>query len=368
MSVPARDRIVAILRALEVKHGIRILFAAEAGSRAHGMASPDSDFDVRGIYVPCEVGHVNMARALRQVKALPMDLTFFAEGGLIDVALWDIRKAAALLGEGKTAVLEWARSPIVYLSRGTWPAPLARFITHDMDAHTAALRHYAGLLRSGIHQNLRDERVDGAFATATSVAANAVIGAVSQLRRAVAHGHGAEVGAFTTEAHGLVDALAGLCLAPRPMAPKAETEAEAGIATSTSTSTSTSAGAGTATATFITAKKLSYVLQPAVYVAWLLQHKQGLPPLDVEAVLADIAVRPDIRAEMQGILVAKRNAATKNAWCARPPLFEAWVTELGEIVTWPGGKVALCIDGAALLSLVQEAEAEAEATATTTDI
>ena len=36
---------------IEKKEGVRILHAVESGSRAWGFASPDSDYDVRFIYV-----------------------------------------------------------------------------------------------------------------------------------------------------------------------------------------------------------------------------------------------------------------------------------------------------------------------------
>ena len=36
---------------IEEKEGVRILHAVESGSRAWGFASPDSDYDVRFVYV-----------------------------------------------------------------------------------------------------------------------------------------------------------------------------------------------------------------------------------------------------------------------------------------------------------------------------
>ena len=39
------------LREIEKRENVRILHAVESGSRAWGFASPDSDYDVRFIYV-----------------------------------------------------------------------------------------------------------------------------------------------------------------------------------------------------------------------------------------------------------------------------------------------------------------------------
>ena len=41
-----KERVAAALRDVESRHGCRVLFAVESGSRAWGFASPDSDYDV----------------------------------------------------------------------------------------------------------------------------------------------------------------------------------------------------------------------------------------------------------------------------------------------------------------------------------
>lgn len=46
-----KDLIVNELKKIESEHNVKILLAVESGSRAWGFASPDSDFDVRFIYV-----------------------------------------------------------------------------------------------------------------------------------------------------------------------------------------------------------------------------------------------------------------------------------------------------------------------------
>ena len=46
-----RQRVIQALADIETRHDVRVLFACESGSRGWGFASPDSDYDVRFVYV-----------------------------------------------------------------------------------------------------------------------------------------------------------------------------------------------------------------------------------------------------------------------------------------------------------------------------
>jgi len=46
-----RAQIMDALRHIEATHHVTVLFACESGSRGWGFASPDSDYDVRFIYM-----------------------------------------------------------------------------------------------------------------------------------------------------------------------------------------------------------------------------------------------------------------------------------------------------------------------------
>ena len=46
-----QGEIQAKLLEIEKKEQVKVLFAVESGSRAWGFASPDSDYDVRFVYI-----------------------------------------------------------------------------------------------------------------------------------------------------------------------------------------------------------------------------------------------------------------------------------------------------------------------------
>src|SRR6266576_1584342 len=101
-----RDVIDPQIESIERKHGVRILFACESGSRAWGFASPDSDYDVRFIYAE----PLNNYLSIREGKAT-IELPVNHE---LDVNGWDIRKALQLFLKSNAPLYEWLQSPIVY--------------------------------------------------------------------------------------------------------------------------------------------------------------------------------------------------------------------------------------------------------------
>ena len=100
------------LREIEEKEKVRILYAVESGSRAWGFASPDSDYDVRFIYVRTLEDYLGLEQK-RDVIEWQLDEVFDMNG-------WDIRKALAQFRKSNAAVFEWSNSPIVYWEREEW--------------------------------------------------------------------------------------------------------------------------------------------------------------------------------------------------------------------------------------------------------
>ncbi|SFJ13145.1 nucleotidyltransferase domain-containing protein [Jannaschia pohangensis] len=99
-------RIDAELTRIETEEDVRILFAIESGSRAWGFHSPDSDYDVRFVYVRPLAWHLRLEPG-RDVIERPLD-------DELDISGWDLRKALNLMLSGNAVLGEWIRSPIRY--------------------------------------------------------------------------------------------------------------------------------------------------------------------------------------------------------------------------------------------------------------
>ena len=84
---------------IEQRESCRILLAVESGSRAWGFASPDSDYDVRFIYVRNKDSYLKLNRS-RDVIELQIN-------DVLDINGWDVDKTLKLLHNSNPTVFEW---------------------------------------------------------------------------------------------------------------------------------------------------------------------------------------------------------------------------------------------------------------------
>jgi predicted nucleotidyltransferase len=145
-----QTRIAAALAALEAEHNIRVLYACESGSRAWGFPSPDSDYDVRFIYVHALDWYLGLDEG-------PDTLNFPVDDEL-DLAGWELRKTLRLLRGSNAALFEWLQSPIVYHEALGFRAQLAPLLPPAFNLK-ASLHHYLGQLRRGVEEDLVGEEV-----------------------------------------------------------------------------------------------------------------------------------------------------------------------------------------------------------------
>lgn len=100
------QQIIKTLQKIEHDYDVRILHAVESGSRAWGFHSPNSDYDVRFIYVHKRDWYLNLYPG-RDVIELPINQTY-------DITGWDLKKTLHLAIKSNAVVMEWLQSPIVY--------------------------------------------------------------------------------------------------------------------------------------------------------------------------------------------------------------------------------------------------------------
>ena len=141
-----KERIIDALRQIESERNCRILFAVESGSRAWGFASPDSDYDVRAVYVKPLDWYLGLdERKTDTLSAmLPND---------IDVAAWELRKALRQMLKSNASFMEWLGSPIVYCDSGLLAQ--LREMKDRVVNPIAVAHHYASMLRHAL-----DDRTD----------------------------------------------------------------------------------------------------------------------------------------------------------------------------------------------------------------
>lgn len=122
------------LAEIERRHDIRILFAIESGSRAWGFASPDSDYDVRFIYVKHPHEYFNLGKRKDTLEYYPAPE--------MDMVGWDLGKYLKLIYKSNSVAFEWANSPIVYRKTAQWKQ-IAAIIGSYFNTK-AAIYHYYG--------------------------------------------------------------------------------------------------------------------------------------------------------------------------------------------------------------------------------
>lgn len=121
-SVPAVE-IRDVLKQIEQDKKVKILFAIESGSRAWGIPSPDSDWDIRFVYCHPVDWYLSIFDGGRKSRKDTIDFTHDKD---LDFHGWDIRKALWLFNKGNAAIFEWIKSPIVYYEHTTDDTGLLR--------------------------------------------------------------------------------------------------------------------------------------------------------------------------------------------------------------------------------------------------
>jgi len=145
-----RERIIAEIDAIERAHGVQVLYACESGSRGWGFASPDSDYDVRFLYVHPLDWYLRV-EPQRDVIEKPID-------DELDVSGWELRKALQLLHRSNPTLLEWLNSPVVYRQDAHIMSDL-RGLAPSFFYPIKGRHHYLSMAKKNFRGYLQDETV-----------------------------------------------------------------------------------------------------------------------------------------------------------------------------------------------------------------
>ena len=116
------------------------LFYIESGSRLWGMASPDSDYDVRGFHLPSKDQYFDYKKYRDLIEVMDGDFDFVS---------YDLDKMFGLLAKSNPTVLEWVRAHIVYFNAFPEWQGFRNGLVERID-YSALYHHYLSLAKGGI--------------------------------------------------------------------------------------------------------------------------------------------------------------------------------------------------------------------------
>lgn len=126
---------------IEKSNQIKILYANESGSRAWGFPSPDSDYDVRFIYVKPMDSYLSIKK--------DDDFLNFPINDELDVYGWDVKKVLQLVYKSNTTPFEWLQSPIVYMQHEGFKEILFE-LCHNYFNAKGNIHHYIGIAKNAL--------------------------------------------------------------------------------------------------------------------------------------------------------------------------------------------------------------------------
>ncbi|AOV06392.1 nucleotidyltransferase domain-containing protein [Sporosarcina ureilytica] len=152
---------------IEVRFQVKILYAVESGSRAWGIHSNDSDYDVRFIYIHQPNWYLSIDRqgvgAKRDVIELPIN-------DILDISGWEITKALRLFRKSNPTLLEWLRSDNIYRQNSSLATQL-RVLEPETFNPTASLHHYLNMAKNNYRLYLQKSEIKNCLYAIRSILA-----------------------------------------------------------------------------------------------------------------------------------------------------------------------------------------------------
>lgn len=143
-----KEKILLSLDEIERTENVKILHCAESGSRAWGFESPDSDYDVRFIYVRTVEDYLRLDDM--------RDVIEWELNDVYDINGWDLKKALILLHKSNCTLFEWNNSPIIYRTTPEWQRISAVIDSYFRDK--LGMYHYLSTARHNYNAYFKSDK------------------------------------------------------------------------------------------------------------------------------------------------------------------------------------------------------------------
>jgi len=140
------QNIQQILKQIEAIKNIKILYACETGSRAWGFPSPDSDYDIRFIYIHERDWYLSLNQQKDSIELMD---------GNLDTTGWDLRKCLTLLKKSNAPLIERFQSPIEYFAVPAFKDDFKRLIKNYYSPIAVFYHHHS--LAKKFWEELKDK-------------------------------------------------------------------------------------------------------------------------------------------------------------------------------------------------------------------
>lgn len=134
-----KSKIQKYLKQIETDKKIKILLACETGSRAWGFPSPDSDYDIRIVYVHDVDWYISVSERKDSIEMM-------LENNDIDISGWELKKSLTLLKKSNPALLERIQSPIIYSADQDFLMDI-QLLANQCYSKIATMHHYLSMSR-----------------------------------------------------------------------------------------------------------------------------------------------------------------------------------------------------------------------------
>lgn len=128
------EQIKNILTEIAAKKNVKILYACETGSRAWGFPSPDSDYDVRFIYMHERNWYLSLSERKDTIEEMHREM---------DITGWDLRKCLLMLKKSNATLIERFQSPIEYYAIDGFKEDFKKLIEEYYSPTAVYFHHYS---------------------------------------------------------------------------------------------------------------------------------------------------------------------------------------------------------------------------------